>query len=318
MCAPTPPAPPDYIGAAQAQGAANIDTARVNSKLNNPNVISPYGTQTVQYGGFDQSGYDQALADYNAFRPTYDPATGRQTNVTPSQPTREQFTISPDVPTLTQTFSPEQQALYDQSNATKLQLSQLGGQGAQALRGVVGTGIDFSGMPSAPSSGAVNQRVIDAMMGRVNEDYARATDQKHSDLIAAGIRPGSKAYDDQMQLLQRGKNDANQQAVLAGYQQGATTFNQDTQARKDAIAEYLSQRQTPLNEVSALLSGSQVSNPFAMPGYTASGNAAPAPVFGATQALGDWNSSLYNAKAAQQGNLLNGLFSLGSSVISSL
>lgn len=214
-------------------------------------------------------------------------------------------------PTITQTFSPEQQALFDEANKTKLQLSQLGGQGAQALQGVVGKSVDFNGAPAAPTSGTVNQRVIDAMMGRVNEDYGKATDEKNSALIAAGIRPGSKAYDDSMQLLQRGKNDAAQQAVLAGYQQGNTTFGQDTQSRKDAIAEQLAQRQIPLNEITALMSGSQVSNPFAIPTYAQNGQVSPAPVFGATQALGNWNSDIYNQQAAQAGNLQSGLFGLG-------
>src|SRR5688500_4497141 len=100
MCAPSPPPTPDYRGAAAEQGAANVDAARAQGKLNNPNVISPYGTQTVSYQG--------------------------------------------DQPTITQAFSPDQQRIYDQSNATKLQLSQLSGQGAEALQGVVGKGVDFS------------------------------------------------------------------------------------------------------------------------------------------------------------------------------
>lgn len=316
MCAPNLPPPPDYAGAAAAQGAANVDAARVGSRLSNPNVISPYGTQTVSYGGFDQAGYDKALAAFNAYRPTFDPVTGRETSQAPPQPTREQFQISQDTPTLTQQFSPEQQALYEQNVSTKRLLGGLGEQGATALQGVVGKQLDLSGMPSQPGSAeATRTKVIDAMMGRVNEDYGRATDEKNSSLIAAGIRPGSKAYDDAMQLLQRGKNDAAQQAYLAGGQEMTRDFQTDTQRRKDAIAELLSQRQVPLNEITALLSGSQVSNPFATPGYTGTQAPAPAPVFGATQAAGNYASDIYNAQAAQQGNLMNGLFSLGSSAI---
>ena len=60
------PKAPDYIGQAKAQGEANVDAARVSSKLSNPNVITPYGSQTVTYGdsGFDQAGYDAAMAGY--------------------------------------------------------------------------------------------------------------------------------------------------------------------------------------------------------------------------------------------------------------
>lgn len=271
FCAPDPPPPPDYKGAAKEQGAANIDAAIVQGHINNPNVINPYGTQTTTWNGND--------------------------------------------PTLTQTYSPEQQAIFDQSNQNKLALGELSGQGAEALKGVVGTGVDFGVAPAAPTSGGASQRVIDAMMGRVNEDYGRATDQRNSDLVAAGIRPGSRAYDDAMQLLQRGKNDASQQAVLAGYQQGNTAFGQDVQSRKDAIAELLSKRQVPLNEITALMSGSQVQNPFAIPGYSQNAQVAPAPIFGAMQGQTQYATDVYNQEAANANNLQQGLFGLGGSGI---
>ncbi len=271
MCAPSPPPAPDYAGAAKEQGAANVEAARTQGKINNPNVINPYGTQTVTWNG--------------------------------------------DQPTMTQQFSPEQQAIFDQSNKNKLGLNELAGQGTDAAKGVIGQQVDFGGIPAAPTAGKVNQRVIDAMMGRVNEDYGKATDENNSSLIAAGIRPGTKAYDDRMQLLQRGKNDASQQAVLAGTQQGNVEFGQDTQSRKDAIAEYLSKRQVPLNEITALMSGSQVNNPFATPGYAQNGQVAPAPVFGATQQQGAWDQGLYNVGAAQAGNMQSGLFGLGGAIL---
>lgn len=271
-CAPSPPPVPDYAGAAKEQGAANAEAAKLQGKINNPNVFSPYGQQTVEWNGGD-------------------------------------------VPNITQKFSPEQQAIFDQSNQNKLGLNQLAGQGTDAAKGVIGQQVDFGGAPAAPTSGGVNQRVIDSMMGRVNEDYGNATGEANSSLIAAGIRPGTKAYDDRMQLLQRGKNDASQQAVLAGYQQGNTQFGQETAARKDAIAEYLSKRQVPLNEITALMSGSQVSNPFSTPGYAQNSQVAPAPLFGATQQQGAWGQGLYNVGAAQSGNLQSGLFGLGGALL---
>lgn len=316
MCAPSPPPAPDYIGAAQAQGAANIDAARASSKLNNPNVINPYGTQTVTYGGFDQAGYDKAVADYASFRPTYDPITGRQTNIAPTQPTREQFTISQDTPTIRQTLSPEQQALYDQSTATKQRLGALGEQGANALFGVVGNRLNLDTLPQAPAdSQTLRNQMVDAAMSRVNEDYGRQKEQTNSDLIAAGIRPGSKAYDDQMNLLNRGVNDARQQAILNAGTAAQQSYNMDSSNRARALSEILAQRQTPLNEITALLSGSQVSNPFVVPGYAQNAQVQPAPTFAATTAAGNYATDLYNAQAAQQGGLANGLFGLGSSMI---
>lgn len=340
MCSPSPPPAPDYLGAAKQQGEANLDAAKLQGKINNPNVVNPYGTQATTYGsGLNQGAYNTAQSNYESQLMKYLNAGGANQQSTiagpsgnrggfvgkipnpnfiakPSQPNQMDYILGDkDQPTLTQTFSPEQQALFDESNKAKLSLSQLATRGAGAAGEVLGKNVDLSGMPAAPTSGGVNQRVIDSMMGRVNEDYGKATDEKNSSLIAAGIRPGSTAYDNSMQLLQRGKNDASQQAVLAGYQQGNTEFGQDTQARRNAIAEYMAQRQTPLNEVTALMSGSQVSNPFSVPAYAQNASVAPAPLFGATQQAGNWQSDLYNAQAAQAGNLQQGLFGLGGSGI---
>jgi hypothetical protein len=46
---PKAPATPDYAAAATAQGEANIDTAKTQGYLNNPNVIGPLGGQTVTF-----------------------------------------------------------------------------------------------------------------------------------------------------------------------------------------------------------------------------------------------------------------------------
>jgi len=273
MCAPSPPPAPDYSGAAKEQGAANLEAAKAQGKINNPNVISPYGTQTVTWDG--------------------------------------------DQPTLTQSFSPAQQALLDQSNATKLQLSQLSGQGASALQGVVGKSVDFSDAPAAPGDySTLRNQTIDAMMARPKEDYARAVDQKNADLVAAGIRPGTKAYNDQMQLLQRGLNDASTQAAVNSGVLTSQAYQMDQDRRKQAITEMLAQRQVPLNEITALMSGSQVSNPFSTPGYAQNAQVGAAPVFAAQQLSGQWGRDNYNAAAAQSGNLQSGLFQLGAAGIS--
>jgi len=60
------PKAPDYAAQAEKQGEANIEASRVSSRLSNPNVITPYGTQTITYGDtpFDQAGYDAAMAGY--------------------------------------------------------------------------------------------------------------------------------------------------------------------------------------------------------------------------------------------------------------
>lgn len=275
LSSPSPPPAPDYAGAATAQGAANKDSAIATSNLNNPNIVNPFGTQTFTEGA--------------------NPG---------------------DRPTLTQTLSPQEQALLSQSYNIKGALGDLGVAGANSLKGVVGQNLDLSGAPSAPGdSTATRDKVVNAMMGRVNEDTSNSREQANSDLVAAGIHPGTKAYSDKMAMIDRGYNDARQQALLVGGQEASRDFGLDTQRRKDSIAEMLTQRQTPLNEINALMSGSQVSNPFAVPGYANNTNIAPAPVFGATDAAGNYAADIYNAKAGGAAGMTQGLFGLGAAGI---
>ncbi len=346
MCAPSPPPAPDYAGAATAQGEANLEAAVAQGHINNPNVVSPYGTQTVTWGGpiaptqtnFDPAAYLAANPDVAAAG--VDPWSHYQ-----QWGTREGRAFTPlasaqgNDPTLTQTLSPEQLAIYRQQAANQLATGNLASQGINTAQGVLGTKLDYSGLPGLPSAfqgghlpqagEAIRQQVTDAMMGRVNTDYARNTDQQQANLRAAGIPTSSEAYGREMETLNRGLNDARQQAILAGGQAAAQQYGMDSDTaklwqaqqqqgyqqqmagRQQSLAELMGQRQAPLNEITALMSGSQVSNPFQMPGYVQNANVQPAPIFGATQATGDWNANMYNQQAAQAGNLQSGLFQLG-------
>lgn len=329
---PSPPPAPDYAGAAVAQGAANKDAAIASSRLNNPNVNSVYGTQTWTEGEgprvFNQSAYDTALKSYSDLMTqggrweNSDVEGGPARWVAPvgvNAPNVEDFYTRGEGdgrPTLTQTLSPEQQSLYEKSIQTKGLLGDLGIQGADALKGVVGRDFDLSGAPSQPGSyDSTRQRVFDAQMARTNEDYKKSTDNLNSDLVARGIMPGNKAYADAQQMIERSRNDARNQAEITAGNAASQAFSMDSQRRKDAIAEILAQRQTPLNEINALMSGSQVSNPFAVPGASQGSNIAPAPIFGATQALDQYNTGVYNAQQGSANSFQNGLFGLGAAAI---
>lgn len=53
----SPPPPPDYVGAAQAQGAANVDTAIAQGVMNRPTTVNPYGRSTwIQTGTYKTPG----------------------------------------------------------------------------------------------------------------------------------------------------------------------------------------------------------------------------------------------------------------------
>ena len=131
----TPPPVPDYAGAAVAQGAANVDAARATAKLGNPNIYGPLGSQTVSYGTknnkIDQAGFDAAVAAYN------------KTDKSGAAPDIAKFT-SPDfdIPTITQTLTPDAQATLEAQQAVEKQLAGLGLRGISTADKVLSTPFD--------------------------------------------------------------------------------------------------------------------------------------------------------------------------------
>lgn len=343
MNKPSPPPSPDYNQIAQQQGQNQIDLA----KLTNPNVVSPYGTQTYYSSTTDKNAYQSNLEnqlknlqgqvwDFNNsdWRMANGVMSGPnaseraatiftnhnqdiQNQIAQAQQALDQFNKTGLVPsdtsrpTIVQTFSPEQQALYDKQTKIQGLLGDLGIQGANAMSGIVGTPINFGNLPPMPAdSQALRNQMIDAAMSRVNQDYGRQKEDMNSNLVAAGIHPGSKAYDNQANLLDRGVNDARQQAILNAGTAAQQAYGMDMASRQQALSEQLTKRQAPLNEITALLSGSQVSNPFQMPNFNPTMPGGTPYMQGAQ--LGQQNNiDLYNLAATNAANTNSGLFGLG-------
>ena len=193
---PSPPPAPDYTGAAQAQGAANVEAARLSARMANPNIIGPYGSQTISYGQpfFDQGGYNKALSSYqqdptgalrtaatndiaslNAqiaantdpqgqYSPAFDTALSEAQGRLGAlgqgsvMPTREQFTTAnADQPTVTQTLTPAAQATLDAQQRVQRSLAGLGEQGIGTAQKVLGTPFSFGGPAIQTSLGNAGQ-----------------------------------------------------------------------------------------------------------------------------------------------------------------
>ncbi len=346
MCAPSPPPAPDYTGAANAQGAANLEAARATGRMNNPNVNNPYGTQTVTWDG-DTPTLNQTLSPTE--QGIYDTNAANRTglgNLAGQGIDSLRGLIGSQLD-----FSGAPQA------GTALDIN--------SILGKMPTALIPGGLPTMPTAytgsggyDAVRQKVMDAMMGRANTDIGNQQSQIQSDLVARGLTPGSKGFETEMDRLNRERVDARQQAELAGgnaaqqalgmdlssqgqqFAQGmgirqqaqgeqgqqfaqsgqlaqllqslqGQSFGQTDALRKQFISELLTKRQMPLNEITALMSGSQVSNPFAVPGYAQNANVAPPPLFGATQAQGAWDQNAYNQNVGSYNNMMSGLFKLG-------
>ena len=156
------PPTPDYVGAAKQQGQDNLAAAKQSNIMSNPNMVTPFGNQTVTYSSptFDQSSYDAALAKYNAGNvdrnrfmrqgsPEGDTTTGATyfdqagydaaNAARGAAPTREAFTTGGGQPTVTQTLNPQSQQTLDAQMRVQTALANLGQTGAINAQNVLNT-----------------------------------------------------------------------------------------------------------------------------------------------------------------------------------
>ena len=282
---PATPATPDITGAAVAQGAANLESARATAMLSNPNVYSPYGNQTITYNG--------------------------------------------DIPTVTQTLTPDAQRTLEQQQALGYKLTDLAGRGFSAVDKTMGTPFSFGGpnvQTSLNTSGIARMPINagttgqEAIMSRLEPSLAKNRVSTETQLINQGLRPGSEAYDNAIKLVGQQENDQRTQAVLQGLgldinanNQG---FNQALQggqfantAQQQKLAQDIQNRQMPLNEVNALVEGSQIQTPQFGP-YQGS-NVQAAPLANAAAQESQFAQNAYNQQMASANAQTAGLFSLG-------
>jgi hypothetical protein len=160
----------------------------------------------------------------------------------------------------------------------------------------------------------------EAIMSRLNPSLARQRTTTETNLINQGLRPGTEAYDNAIRSLGEQETDARTQAVLQGLNldigANAQGFNQAVQsgqfgntAIQQALAQAIQQRQMPLNEITALMSGSQIQNPQF--GAYQGSTVAPPPIFQATAQKGIFDANAYNQQVAEANAQTAGMYSLG-------
>lgn len=266
--APKPPAAPDPAATAAAQTAGNKETAYWNAVMGNMNQTTPYGN--ISYTDSSNGVYD------------------------PNQAPKFSSTI---------TLSPEQQQLLNQSQQNDLAVQQLGTEQIGRIGEAVSNPYSYGGLPSAPTSmdiNALSQQGQDALMSRLNPQFAQDEQALQSRLVNQGIGQGSEAYNTEMTRFNQAKNDARMQAVLGGQQYGGNEADQMMRLRNQAIQEYNAQRNAPLNEYTALTSGQQIQNPNFSAGNP--GNAQAGNIQQATQDAYNNAMGIYNSKVGTQNN----------------
>lgn len=286
---PATPAQPNYADVAREQGAANVETAIKQGYINNPNIYSPAGSQLV----------------------TFDPTTNQ--------------------PTVRQTLTPTAQSTFDTQQRVQQLLAKLGETGTTTAQDVIGkafaptgtagqplqTRLDLSNLAQMPvNAGTTGQQAI---MARLEPQLQRQQAAMENQLANQGITPGSEAYLTAQTQAAQNRNDLLSQAALQGISLDtgarAQGFNEQQSAmaaqnaaQQQELSRQLSTRQQPLNEITGLLSGSQIQMPQ-FQGYQAA-QVAPAPIFAGAQAQGQANMQNYGIQSANVNAQNAGLYNL--------
>ena len=204
------PEAPDPKETAAAQTGMNRDTATTQQLLNMTNQITPDGSLN-----YSQTGNNSFVG-----------ADGKTVSL-------PQFTA-------TQTLSPQQQAIKNQTDSASLNIAGLANDQSGFLK-------DYLGKPLDLNNEEVESRLYDLGSKRLDPRFAQEDDSLRTRLANSGIKEGSAAYDAAFANQSQSKNDAYNQLLLTGRQQ--------------SVQEIMAERSNPINEITALLSGSQVTQP---------------------------------------------------------
>lgn len=318
------PKPPDPYATAAAQTQSNIGTASANAMIGNANENNPYGSVNYSQTG---TGYITDSKGTKTAVPTY---------------TRN-VTLSPDEQQL---FDKQNQMQQNLADIGVQQTGKIGGllntslntQGLpdwQNYASAPGLKTTYAGAEDTQNAySADRDKVTNALMTRYNAINDPVNAAQEVSLAARGLSPGSQNWGSVQDAQGRSRNDAATQAILAGGQeqsrmltdaynaanfyntaatQGFQNQNVATANANNLRGSELTERQNlrtePLNEISALMSGSQVSVPQFQPYNAPSVAGTP---------IGQYIQDNYNAKVQQANATNTGLFGLGSALVGGL
>ena len=252
-----PPAAPDPYKTAAAQGGMNMDTAITQQFLNSGTQVNPWGTVATDVTGNN----------------TFVDSQGK--------------TITVPKFTQTTTLSPEQQAIFNQSQAAEGNLAGIANEQSAFLK-------DYLNKPFEFNNSDAEKWAFDLASPRIRQGQMQAEDTLRSTLANKGIREGSAAWNAEMSRMTNANTDQMNQLALTG--------------RGQAFSEAMASRNQPINEITALLSGSQVSNPAQMSGAMPQTGVAGVDYTGLVR-------DKFQADTAAYQNKMGGLFGLASAGI---
>jgi len=256
----------DPLHMAAVQSVADQQTQLQNSIFNNPNFIGPGGsTQTTTFGNVpDWEAYvrnnpdllddflnNQAvhgIQDIKTYGQFHHQRFGPQGR---SVPTTDAQTAGYLQPTVETQLSPEDQAIFDANQRSRMGMANLGEAQLGAVAGSLNAPFGFGGMydPSArfadfqapqrtvdPSVGGY-EAIRDAMVGRNQSRLDQERQSTINDLLIQGHNPGTEAWDNRMRDLVQKENDFELAAQLAAGDVQGRLFGMEGAARREAFDE---------------------------------------------------------------------------------
>lgn len=251
------PKAPDPGATAAAQGQWNSFTAQQTQAMNMIGQNSPWGSLN-----YEQTG-NQTIIDPN----------GKQI-VVPKYTANTKLT-------------PEQQAIFNQTQAAQTNLAGLANNQSKFLTEYMSKPFEFNNQDA-------ENWAYDLASQRILPQQQQQQDALRTQLVNQGIRPGTAAWNAEMGRMTNANTDQMNQLALTG--------------RSQAFGENLATRNQPLNEIIGLMSGSQVQAPGSTFAQT------PQVGVGGVDYTGLVNQK-YQSEVQNSQNMMGGLFGLGSSLI---
>jgi len=194
--------------------------------------------------------------------------------------------------TATQNLSEPQQAILNQNQAADLNLATLANDQSAFLNEYMAAPFSYDPTEHTEWAGGLYDNLN-------SERNSREMESLNNRLAQQGIMPGSEAYDRMASNMYEGQSNARDRFMLDSYNTGLNTAKIE--------------RDQPINEISALQSGSQITSP----NFVNTNPAQLANVDRAGLEMNAYNQELAAWQQQQQSrqSLMGGLFGLGSSFI---
>jgi hypothetical protein len=295
------PSAPDPYATAAAQNQQNQQASQYSSAASNANEINPYGT--VSYNAIEQV-------------PIY--SNGQITGYAP----RYQRTT---------TLSPDQQKLMGLETQSKYNMGTAGVEQSAALREHLKNNqidsskwqpwqTDLKTQGLRQDAGPTDRAGIEkAMMESYDRSTSASNKAQEAQLAARGLAPGGKGYGNYQKEREDARGEATRKAYLtsgdearraqAAYNDvGTQRFNMDqalasyyNNLRGGQAQEAYALRNQPINEITAMMSGSQATIPQFQPFQGSPVNASN---------IGQYISDNYKAESAAAAQTNAGIFSM--------